>query len=255
MLITAASAYAAVRRARGQLVVPAVLIAVVFTLLCLFAFGRAVSAYRVGVETVFASNGPVILYFLTGILALITTSAAFLLMTIARLHAKLDRLATLDSLTEVYNRRSLDKMAAAETERARRTGQPLCLLVADLDHFKQINDLHGHPAGDAVLKEFVARVRDGLRAQDILGRYGGEEFLILLPATEVDQAVQVAERVRTSWASSAVALPGGEQILATVSIGLAMGNGPSIHIEKLYAAADRALYQAKQGGRNRIVVA
>lgn len=255
ILITAASAYAAVRRARGQLVVPAVLIAVVFALLCLFAFGRAISAYRIGVETVFTSNGPVILYFLTGILALITTSAAFLLMTIARLHARLDRLATLDSLTEVYNRRSLDKMAAAETERARRTGQPLCLLVADLDHFKQINDLHGHPAGDAVLKEFVARVRDGLRAQDILGRYGGEEFLILLPATEVEQAVQVAERVRNSWASSAVALPGGEQILATVSIGLAMGNGPSIHIEKLYAAADRALYQAKQGGRNRIVVA
>jgi diguanylate cyclase (GGDEF)-like protein len=255
MLITAASAYAAVRPARGRLLLPAAIIAVVFGLLSLFALGRTIVAYRSGVETVFSSNGPVILYFLTGILALITTSAAFLLMTIARLHARLDQLATLDSLTEVYNRRSLDKMAAAETERARRTGQPLCLLVADLDHFKQINDMHGHPAGDAVLKEFVARVRDGLRAQDILGRYGGEEFLILLPATEVEQAVQVAERVRTSWASSAVALPGGEQVLATVSIGLAMGSGPSIHIEKLYAAADRALYQAKQGGRNRIVVA
>jgi len=255
MFVSGASAVVAARKARGLLAGPAIIIAGIFGLMCIFAFWRGMIAYQYGVDSVFTSTGSLILYFLSAILALITSSAAFLLMTIARLHARLDRLATLDPLTEVYNRRSLDKMAAAETERARRTGQPLCLLVADLDHFKQINDLHGHPAGDAVLKEFVARVRDGLRAQDILGRYGGEEFLILLPATEIEQALQVAERVRTAWASKAVQLADGEQLLATVSIGLAMGNGPSIHIEKLYAAADRALYQAKQGGRNRIVVA
>ncbi|MFD2262098.1 GGDEF domain-containing protein [Lacibacterium aquatile] len=255
ILITAASAYAAVRGARGRLIGPAVVIAVVFALLCVFAIFRMINAYRFGVDTVFSNSGPVIFYFLTGILASITSSASFLLLTIARLHARLDKLATLDSLTEVYNRRSLDKMGEVEAERARRTGQPLCLLVADLDHFKQINDAYGHPAGDTVLKEFVARVRDGLRAQDILGRYGGEEFVILLPATEIEQAIQVAERVRTAWSGRAMPISATPPLMATVSIGIAMGSGPSIHLEKLYGAADRALYQAKQAGRNRVVVA
>jgi diguanylate cyclase (GGDEF)-like protein len=165
----------------------------------------------------------------------------------------LERLASSDSLTELDNRRCFFEKAAAEVERARRYGHPLSLQMLDIDHFKAINDRYGHVAGDHVLMALAEVLRANLRHSDVAARLGGEEFAILLPETNVDEAFAHAERIRQSVARLSV-LNGTVSLSLTVSIGVAaLGAGDS-SIESVLMRADSCLYRAKQEGRNRVCV-
>lgn len=167
---------------------------------------------------------------------------------------ELERLASIDPLTGVCNRRCFMESGQREFSRARRYGQQLCLMQMDLDHFKQVNDTYGHAAGDEVLRVFAANCRQGLREHDLLGRLGGEEFAVVLPATDLDGACQVAERFREIVAE--IKLFVDEKLIRfTVSIGVAQSTPEDRDVEALLRRADEALYLAKNGGRNRVVVA
>ena len=166
--------------------------------------------------------------------------------------ARLERLAVTDDLTLAFNGRYLASRLVEELERARRSSAALSVLWMDLDHFKRVNDTHGHPTGDQVLRTFVERVRTATRRVDILVRRGGEEFVLLMPATTASQARVIAERVR---AHAAEAMPiGGVLLKQTVSIGIATWNGRE-SAEALQKRADEAMYFAKQSGRNRVEIA
>lgn len=175
-------------------------------------------------------------------------SVGAVLMAGDRLRAELEHLATRDSLTNTLTRRYMDEACAAELERSRRSGQPIAFLMMDLDHFKAINDTHGHQVGDRVLVEFAAKVQRQLRKSDLLGRFGGEEFALVLPNTSREAALQVAERIR------AACVPKAGEVGCTVSIGLTLGLPENDTLDKLLARADAALYQAKNTGRNRVAV-
>ena len=176
----------------------------------------------------------------------------FTLMCVDRLNDDLSRLAMVDPLTGVYNRRTLASYAETAIEDARRLQLPLALLAIDVDHFKQINDRYGHDAGDEALLALIERMRAVLADDMMLSRIGGEEFAVLLPATEEADAVEIAERMRREVASSPLLL--GEHALSLqVSIGIAtLGDGPR-NLHDLLREADRALYAAKHAGRNRCV--
>ncbi len=174
-----------------------------------------------------------------------------------RQERQLVRLATTDALTQANNRRHALVLARQELVRQRRTGRPLALLVMDLDHFKAVNDSHGHAAGDAVLVGVSNACREVLRAMDVFGRLGGEEFVVVLPETDEAQAVASAERLRCHIA--ALETPGGNAtIRITVSIGIAvdgsLGRDPDSALTELLRRADTALYAAKSAGRDRCVV-
>ena len=164
---------------------------------------------------------------------------------------QLHRLATHDELTGLLNRRELDRVLNQEAERAVRFSQPLGLLMADIDHFKSVNDRYGHPAGDAVLREVGRRLRAELRSVDFPGRFGGEEFAVVVVQADGESSAALAERIRVAVMATPVPIGDGELSL-TISIGVASlppngGTGPA-----LLAAADQALYAAKRGGRNRV---
>ncbi len=164
---------------------------------------------------------------------------------------RLQELALTDTLTGLANRRRLDEALANEVRRARREGHPLALLLLDIDWFKQLNDTHGHPAGDAVLRALGQLLgRFAQRAGDLAARFGGEEFVVLMANADATQAAAMAERIRRAVESS-VADPAGAPV--TVSIGVAT-TGPSSTGELLVRQADAALYHAKREGRNRVVV-
>ena len=166
---------------------------------------------------------------------------------------RLHEIATTDPLTGVANRRSIEQLGAKAIAGARAAGQPLCALVLDLDHFKAVNDTHGHPCGDKVLARMAHACRDALRHFDLLGRTGGEEFLVLLPDTRMDQAWPIARRLcATVAAIDFDDLASGLRI--TVSIGMAELRSADASLHDLVARADSALYQAKGNGRNRIEV-
>lgn len=162
-------------------------------------------------------------------------------------------LATQDELTGLFNRRHMSVLVGDAHARARRSGEPMCLVLMDLDHFKRINDNHGHPAGDAVLKGFAEAGRAALRSTDVLARWGGEEFLLMLEGTAPDQAGIVVERIRTQLAQRSFddVAPG---LVVTFSAGLA-SFAPDQTLEQAVERADQAMYRAKTGGRNRTVVA
>lgn len=168
--------------------------------------------------------------------------------------AELKRLATTDVLTGLWNRRHLLERLEAETGRSLRTGRPLCLAILDVDHFKRVNDLHGHPAGDSVLRELARRIRDSVRSSDVVGRMGGEEFAILMPETDRGQARLVCERLRARVAGEPVTLPCGTALEVTLSTGIALLAGQEAS-ERLISRADAALYDAKADGRNRVRLA
>lgn len=172
----------------------------------------------------------------------------------ARLHEIVERQALVDGLTGLGNRRQAEERLHAEVARASRNGDPVALIIGDLDHFKGVNDRHGHPAGDAVLREFARLLRDATREIDLAARWGGEEFAVLLPGTDADGAVVVAERVRARLADQVVLTAEGAPVQVTASFGVAAF--PDSESETaLLAAADAALYAAKRGGRNRVVSA
>ena len=165
----------------------------------------------------------------------------------------LEKLATTDSLTRLHIRRSFLERAQQEFERSRRYQRPLSVLMLDVDHFKRINDSYGHETGDRVLRVLADACRAGLRQQDVIGRYGGEEFVAALPETSAVVAQDTAERLRRAVEDLAVNSPQGP-VKVTISIGVATLNAGTSSISALINAADRALYEAKQNGRNRVVV-
>ena len=163
-------------------------------------------------------------------------------------------LAVIDALTGLHNRRYLDGHLANAIERALTRSTDLALLILDIDFFKKINDSHGHDAGDAVLREFSQRVARNLRSVDLACRYGGEEFVIIMPETDRQLALLVAERLRSKIADEPFAIQGGVRFIdVTVSIGLACLESPADNAATLLKRADDALYRAKAQGRNRVV--
>jgi two-component system, cell cycle response regulator len=162
--------------------------------------------------------------------------------------------ATTDSLTGIANRRTILETLGRELERSRRAGTSCAVVFVDLDHFKRVNDTHGHAAGDAVLRQAASTMRSTLRPYDLLGRYGGEEFVVVLPGCDAAGARAVAERLRGT-VSAAPTVVGELSLSVTCSVGVAVGGGASgADRERLLAAADAALYRAKEAGRDRVVV-
>ena len=164
-------------------------------------------------------------------------------------------LSSCDALTGLANRRQFLSVLAQELDRVLRTGAPMSLLLADVDHFKQVNDSFGHLAGDNVLQALAHRVRDSIRPMDSAARYGGEEFGVILPNCLPVHAERVAERIRKDIAKTPIALPDGHLISVTISIGGAcVAPWQAISIETLFSNADAQLYRAKRAGRNRVLI-
>lgn len=178
------------------------------------------------------------------------------LRTVMHEHAQtrlaLEQLASTDALTGLDNRRHFMQLAALEFERARRHERPVAVALADLDHFKQINDRYGHAAGDAALRAFADLVRATLRHADLACRYGGEEFAFVFPETTPAEALVLAERLRHALSVHSVELADGRRLQFSLSVGIADGDGRSL--EEALSCADDALYRAKAVGRNRVVL-
>lgn len=174
---------------------------------------------------------------------------------LARALEQIRQLATHDDLTGLLNRRAMLDRMQLEQHRSLRSGSPLLIAQLDIDHFKAVNDTHGHAAGDLVLQSFADTVRRNVRDTDVLARWGGEEFVLLLCDTPAADAVALMERLRQAVQAMQVPVPqGGGPITVTVSIGLAR-HAPADPLAGTLERADRALYAAKAGGRNRVVPA
>lgn len=172
---------------------------------------------------------------------------------LSEMNDKLLRISLTDGLTGVDNRRALEQRLHEMFEHSLRLHEPVSVVMCDIDHFKHVNDTYGHAAGDEVLKQFAAILKDEAREIDRVGRYGGEEFLLLLPGTVLDAAVTFAERLRQRVDSHTFSYEGGT-LQRTVSFGVASWPHPKIHgREGMLKAADDALYVAKESGRNRVV--
>lgn len=171
----------------------------------------------------------------------------------ARLFGEVERLATTDSLTEVSNRRHFFDLAEREWSRSRRYDHPLSAMMVDIDHFKHVNDTHGHAIGDMVLRTVAQICRSSLRDTDLLGRYGGEEFAVLLPDTDLSATYVTAERLRHSIAATYIATEKG-LLHVTISIGIASVSATTPSVANLLDQADQGLYIAKEDGRNCVVV-
>lgn len=169
------------------------------------------------------------------------------------MEAQLDRLARTDPLTSLSNRRDFRERAEQELARSRRHGHALALLMLDVDHFKAVNDTHGHAAGDEVLRQLSRELDEVLRESDLPARLGGEEFAVLLPETDAEAACQVAERLRAHLATHPAMLETGHTLTYTISLGVAFWRPSDSGLDDLMLRADRALYEAKRGGRNRVV--
>ena len=193
------------------------------------------------------------LTFLLAYISMVAASCGFVLMNKERADVAAERLASLDPLTGAYNRRSFHETAERTLALARRAGQPLSIIMIDIDHFKGLNDKHGHRAGDEVLRVLADIVRSQLRKEDLLVRFGGEEFCLMLPQVPGPGAVVVAGRIRKAVCADPMRIDGRE-IPVTISLGVAarLDEGPE-SIEELLGRADQALSLAKNRGRNRVV--
>ncbi len=162
-------------------------------------------------------------------------------------------LAVTDELTGLYNRRYFERHLSILLSKAQEQGRDMAVMLIDMDFFKSVNDTHGHDTGDAVLREFADRLRRNIRGVDLACRFGGEEFVVLMPDTDSNQAHGVAERVRSAVAEKGFDVGNGRPLAVTVSVGLALNEHPTDTPEMLLKRADVALYRAKRGGRNRVV--
>lgn len=191
------------------------------------------------------------LFAIAQIVVGVALTMAFFWVEVTRMQAELSRQAFSDALTGLPNRRAFTARFDELLARARRQGEPLSLLVFDLDHFKQVNDRHGHAAGDAVLRHVATVVGAASRGEDIFARIGGEEFACLLPGLDGAAAAAVAERLRAQLAE-VPALIGGQALNVTLSGGLATFPRDGDNWDRLFSEADARLYEAKQAGRNRV---
>jgi diguanylate cyclase (GGDEF)-like protein len=172
-----------------------------------------------------------------------------------RANERLERLASTDELTSVLNRRALEEALRRDLARADRDAKPLSVVLLDVDHFKAVNDTWGHQTGDAVLAMVGKTLKGSLRVSDVIGRYGGEEFLCILPATDSAGAAVVAERLRSALCEQAVPTPAGTvHVTASFGVATVAGRGCRDALAGMVSRADACLYRAKQGGRNRVVV-
>lgn len=192
--------------------------------------------------------------FMTAFAVVLLASMGFVFMARDRADASNRRLAAVDALTGVANRRAVIAALDRDVARAIRTREPIALMMVDIDHFKQVNDRYGHPMGDQVLCSVVNVLRERVRSQDLVGRYGGEEFLVVLPDTTIKGAYLLALQLCEAVEAASI-VHAGLQIPVTVSIGVYGGTLQSgDHWDMLISAADRALYEAKNRGRNRVEV-
>ena len=186
-------------------------------------------------------------YMGTYVITVLMLSIGAILLTTDRVRTELEHLATHDSLTQTLNRRAVMQLCQEEMDRARRYGRGPSIMMLDLDNFKAVNDTHGHQHGDAVLVHFAACTKSALRSEDRLGRYGGEEFLVLLPDTGAPAAHHVAQRIHAL-------LQVGHPLDCQLSIGVTTWQGPTDTLDAMLSRADASLYQAKKRGRNQTCV-
>jgi diguanylate cyclase (GGDEF)-like protein len=230
-------------------------------LVATFATCALVFAAR-GIAAVFVSqpvrallepSGVAAAVVLVGMAALVAATFGFLLLHQESAQAEATRLATIDPLTGAYNRRTFHEIAEREMSRARRANQPLSIIMLDIDHLRRLNDDYGQKAGDEVLQRFADIVRTALRKEDMLVRFAGEQFLVMLPEVSGPGAVVVAGRIRRAVADEPIEAA-GHMLEVTVSLGVAarLDEGPE-SIDGLVARAESALVLAKQRGRNRVV--
>ncbi len=211
-----------------------------------------------GASDILHGSGLQTLTFMGNFGVVLVSSMGFIFMSRDRADEGNRVMAALDPLTGVANRRALIAALERDVAHALRTREPMALMMVDIDHFKAINDQYGHPVGDQVLCSVVEVLRQRVRAQDLVGRYGGEEFMVLLPDTGVAGAEQLARALCQAVQASRCPLDSaqGGSLGVTVSIGVVGGRlEPGDNGDTLIAAADRALYQAKENGRNRVAVA
>jgi diguanylate cyclase (GGDEF)-like protein len=227
----------------------------------LFALGAGLMVARGFIEltttlpspTLFpTAPAPLLALILLGVLPLLTT-VGFLLMCTERSQAELDRAAHLDYLTGICNRRAIEDLARRAIAAARRHGMPMAIMIVDIDHFKRINDEHGHECGDIALVEAVRRLRESLRAEDLVGRLGGEEFVAVMPNTDGAAALAAAERVRAAFAEAPMHI-GGHEIAVTITAGVAVLTAEDQLFSHLLRRADRAMYAGKNAGRNQVML-
>ena len=200
-------------------------------------------------ENIFDTSLMQLIFVGSFVFCILLFSISTVLLASERLHAELEHLVSHDTLTNAATRRYMQEACEKELERCRRHGRSMALMIMDLDNFKRVNDTYGHQAGDQVLIEFVAKASAMLRRPDQLGRYGGEEFMVMLPDTSLEEAVLVAERIRETCALPA---PGP---CCTVSIGVTIYQQAQDTMDTLLNRADAALYRAKRNGRNRVETA
>jgi diguanylate cyclase (GGDEF)-like protein len=198
------------------------------------------------------SHVQVLTYAVGSVLPVVGT-LGFLLMCTERSQRELERAARVDFLTGCYNRRAIEELGTRAIAGARRHGTPLALQVLDIDHFKSINDELGHAMGDAALVASVARIRAALRTEDVLGRLGGEEFIVLMPNTDLNSAMAAGERIRRAYAGQPLQIEDQSRAV-TLSIGVAVLSPLDSQFSQLLQRADRAMYAAKNGGRNQVLV-
>lgn len=215
---------------------------------------RALSSLKLSADATALSSPMQSVTLLGAMVAQIGLASGFILMTHYRTTMALHTLSQRDALTDTLNRRSLQEQASRVLQVASEQSYPVTLLMLDADHFKRINDEFGHQTGDAVLCHIVARIRQHMRANDLLGRFGGEEFILILPGLDTESARQVAERIRLGlcrepWQASRA------PVKLSASLGVACTDQQGYAFDTLVAAADAALYRAKALGRNRVELA
>ena len=213
---------------------------------------RAYTGFGHSALTVFSTGAVQSFTYLTAYLLMIVNGFGFLLLCKEKDDRKMEQLATIDSLTGLVNRRAFFERTASARGLASRQRHPIALLMLDIDHFKSINDMYGHAAGDEALCVFAQAALGVLRDPDILGRLGGEEFAVTLPGTDLTGAVQAAERVRAAVKAAHVPSCHPDHVFS-VSIGVVLIDAHE-HINAALARADRALYAAKSTGRDRVAI-
>ena len=229
-------------------------ISILFVLSGMLMLGRAYLAYSADstIYDDFAAWPVNAFTFMTGAVSQFFISSLFVVMLSYRLNQNLESIATIDKLTGVLNRRGLEDAAQKMQGICKRINLNMSVILIDVDHFKKVNDQHGHLYGDDVLKELTSVIANILRSGDVLGRYGGEEFCIFLPNTSEQDALRLAERIRAG-VEALLKIVNYKSVNVTISLGVADSIKAGYDFIGLVAAADTAMYAAKNKGRNRVV--